>query len=177
MAVYTDVRTGLRNIAVAALSEFTSPQVIFSNSSGTEPSGSYVVVNILAIEQIGHRSNSSKLDSLGRLSTMVSYEVQAQYSFIGSASGDMAQSFTQRINNNQTSLNAQTANNLRVMRKSSLRRAPQLRDTKWVEYHNIDVTFSYNVVTQEAVDEIDVVIIQNQATNYTFTVPPGQAIP
>jgi hypothetical protein len=175
--VYTSVRSGLRNVALAALSEYTSPQVIFSNSSGTEPSGSYAVVNILNIVQIGHRSTSTLLDLNKNQATFVSYEVQAQYSFIGSESGDMAQSFTQRINNIQSSLNAQTTNKLGVMRKSSIRRSPQLRDTKWVEYHNIDVTFSYTVVTQEVTDEIDVVIIQNQVTNNTFTVPPGQVIP
>ena len=61
------------------------------------------------------------------------------------------------------------------MRKSSIRRAPQKRDTKWVEYHNIDVTFNYTVNTNQHVDVVDTVIIED--CNGRYTIPPDVVIP
>ena len=197
MAVYSDVRKAIRTTALASLSEFTNPQVIFSNSNGTEPAESYVVINILSINQIGHHSTSTLAsistgpeafgfdqqwdlhwsESTGYfLPVQVCYEILVQFSFIGSLSGDMAQSFTQRINNNPLSLEELKKNKLGLMRKSQIRRAPQKRDTKWVEYHNMDVTFNYIVTTQQAVDWIESVIIDSEQTG-VFTVPEGVVIP
>ena len=83
-----------------------------------------------------------------------------QFSFIGSLSGDMAQSFTQNINNNPLALEELKKQKLGLMRKSQIRRAPQKRDTKWVEYHNMDVTFNYVVITNQLVDVVEGVVIE-----------------
>ena len=66
-------------------------------------------------------------------------------------------------------------NKLGVMRKSQVRRAPQKRDTKWVEYHNIDVTFSYHVVSTDTVDIVDAVVVQ-QNNDPSFVVPENFVI-
>jgi len=86
----------------------------------------------------------------------------------------MAQSFTQRINNNPWSLEALGRNKLGLMRKSQIRRAPQKRDTQWVEYHNMDVTFNYIIQTQQLVDVVEHVIInlKTDDADNEFTVPP-----
>lgn len=173
MAVYGDVRKAIRLSAIAALSEFPTTPVIFSNTSGSEPAESYVVINILSISQQGHHVTSSKLDSQNRQATQVCYEVMVQLSFIGSKSGDMAQSFTQRINNNYKVFEDLTRNKLGVMRKSDIRRAPQKRQTKWVEYHNMDVTFSYIVLTQDVVDLIEAVVVEDVTAETIFRVPEG----
>lgn len=173
MSIYSSLEDGLYNTAVVALSEFPTVPAIFSFLSGTEPAESFVIINILSNTQIGHRSTSSLVSSGGLQSFQSFYEVMVQFSFCGSQSGAMSSSFNQRINNSQLVLQEQTRNNLGVMRKSPMRRAPQLRDTKWVEYHNLDVTFSYNVVTQEDVGIIEVVILENVLTQEIFTVPPG----
>jgi hypothetical protein len=197
MAVYSDVRKAIRTTALASLSEFTNPQVIFSNSNGTEPAESYAVINILRINQIGHHSTSTLAsistapeafgfdqqwdlhwsESTGYfLPVQVCYEILVQFSFIGSLSGDMAQSFTQRINNNPLSLEELKKNKLGLMRKSQIRRAPQKRDTKWVEYHNMDVTFNYIVQTIQPIDWVESVIVDSEQTG-VFTVPEGIIIP
>lgn len=178
MAIYTDVRAAIRKGAIAALSEFTNPVVIFSHSGGTEPAENYVVVNILNIEQQGHHSTSSLLNETTETQTIqASYEVLTQLSFIGSQSGDMSQSFTQRINNNCFVFEELGRNKLGVMRKSQIRRAPQKRDTKWIEYHNMDVTFSYTVVTTQEVDLIEAVIVENLTEPSIFRVPEGPIPP
>ncbi len=190
--LYTDLRKAIRASALGALTEFTDPKVIFSHSSGSEPAESYVVVNILSIEQQGHHMTSTLAaitgdfgygigmgegygdsDSTPKLAVQVAFEIMVQFSFIGSLSGDMAHSFTQRINNNPVALEELKKNKLGLMRKSQIRRAPQKRDTKWVEYHNMDVTFSYIVCSTQVVDMIEAVVVENQTEPSIFRVPEG----
>lgn len=177
MPIYSDVRQAIRKVAITALSEYPTTPVIFANSNGTEPAESYIVVNILNIEQQGHRVTSSKLDSTERQSIQVAYEVNVQFSFVGSLSGDMVQSFTQRINNNYKVFEDLKRNKLGVMRKSAIRRAPQKRETKWVECYNQDVVFSYIVMTQDVIDLIEAVVVENQTEPSIFRVPEGPIPP
>lgn len=173
--LFTQLRTNIRKVAITALSEYPSISnvVIFSNGNGTEPAESYVVINILEVRQIGQHNTSSKLDSQNRQAVQVAYEVMVQFSFIGSQSGDMSHSFNQRINNNYLVFEDLKRNKLGVMRKSNVRRAPQKRDTKWVEYHNMDVTFSYIAVTQDVVDLIEAVVVEDVTAETIFRVPEG----
>lgn len=182
MNIFTSVRTAIRNVSLKALDEFTTPLVIYSHSGGTEPAGSYVVVNILSVEQIGHHTSSGLAKANGLvydLSVTAAYEVNVQLSFVGSRSGEMAYSFYQRINNNPLVLEEASKNKLGFMRKSQVRRAPQKRDTTWVEYHNLDVTFSYHVVTKQVVGIIEGVVVQpvyNDVIEAEFTVPENLVI-
>lgn len=178
MNIYSEVRSAARNVAVVALNEFVNPLVIFSHENGNEPVGSYAVVNILSVQQIGHSTNSGLAKANGLvydLNITASYEVMCQLSFVGSQSGEMAYSFYQRINNNPLVFEELARNNLGVMRKSQVRRAPQKRDTKWVEYHNLDVTFSYHVVTKQVVDIIEAVVIEDN-NGVEFVVPDNFVI-
>jgi hypothetical protein len=171
--LFTQLRTNIRKVVITALSEYPTTPVIFSNSNGSEPAESYVVVNILGITQQGHHVTSSKLDSQDRQAVQVCYEVMVQLSFIGSLSGDMSHSFNQRINNNYLVLEDLKRNKLGVMRKSNIRRAPQIRETKWVEYHNMDVTFSYIAVTQDVVGIVEAVVVEDVTAETIFRVPEG----
>lgn len=182
MNIFTTVRAAIRNVTLKALDEFTTPLVIFSHSSGTEPSGSYVVVNILSVEQQGHHSSSGLTKANGldyELSVTAAYEVVCQLSFVGSQSGEMAYSFYQRINNNPLVFEELARNKLGVMRKSQVRRAPQKRDTTWVEYHNLDVTFSYHIVTKQLVDIVEGITVEgvyNDTIQDNFTIPEDLVI-
>jgi len=182
MNIFTTVRAAIRNVSLVALDEFVNPLVIYSHSNGSEPAGSYVVVNILSVEQQGHHSSSGLTKSNGldyELSVTAAYEVNAQLSFVGSQSGEMAYSFYQRINNNPLVFEELARNKLGVMRKSQVRRAPQKRDTTWVEYHNLDVTFSYHIVTKQVVDIVEGVVAQavyDGVTQPSFTVPENLVI-
>ncbi len=193
--LYSDVRKAIRTTALASLSEFPTAPIVFSHSGGTEPAESYVVVNILSIEQQGHHMTStlaeltgtygydlgwgeeySETDATHKLSVQVAYECLVQFSFIGSLSGDMAHSFTQRINNNPVALEELKKNKLGLMRKSQIRRAPQKRDTKWVEYHNMDVTFNYIAVTQQTVDIVEGVVIADETSEIPVIIKIPESI-
>ena len=174
--IYTDLRVGIRKAALAALSEFTNPIVIFSHENGPEPSVSYVVINILNIVQQGHHSTSTLVNDNGTLTFQVAYEVMAQLSFIGSLSGDMSQSFNNNINNNPLTRLELSRNKLGFMRKSQIRRAPQKRETKWVEYHNIDVTFSYVVITDQLIDAVEGVVIADETSEIPVIIKIPESI-
>lgn len=182
MNIFTSVRTAIRNVSLKALDEFTTPLIIYSHANGTEPVGSYVVVNILSVGQVGHHQSSGLAKANGLvydLSVTAAYEVNVQLSFVGSQSGEMAYSFYQRINNNPLVFEELARNNLGVMRKSQVRRAPQKRDTKWVEYHNLDVTFSYHVVTKQVVDIVEGITVEgvyNDTIQDNFTIPEDLVI-
>lgn len=174
--IYTDVRAAIRRSALAALSEFTNPIIIFSHEGGTEPAESYVVVNILNIEQQGRHITSTLTNTDEQLSIQAQYEILVQFSFIGSLSGDMAQSFTQRINNNPVALEELKKQRLGLMRKSQIRRAPQKRDTKWVEYHNMDATFNYTVNTNQLVDVVEGVVIADETSEIPVIIKIPESI-
>ena len=182
MNIYSTVRGAIRNVTLKALDEFVNPTVIFSHQSGNEPSGSYVTVSILNVDQTGRHVSSGLVEANGAKfeeTIKVSYEVTCQLSFVGSQSGEMAYSFYQRINNNPLVFEELARNKLGVMRKSQVRRAPQKRDTTWVEYHNLDVTFSYHIVTKQVVDIVEGVVAQavyDGVTQPSFTVPENLVI-
>lgn len=176
MGLYTDVRSSIRRVALSALSEFPNPQVIFSHLSGSEPSESYVVINILEDRQIGHHMTSTLADSSNQLSIQTSIEIMVQFSFIGSLSGEMCKSFSQRINNNPIALEDIKRNKLGILRKSQIRRAPQKRDTKWVEYHNIDVTFNYIANTNQVIDVVEGVVLEDNTSEIPLLIKIPESI-
>ena len=182
MNLYAGLRTAVRNVGLVALDEFVNPNLIFSHSNGNEPAGSYVTISILNVEQQGQHISSGLVEAnLTQYEQTVTTanEVMCQFSFVGSQSGEMAYSFCQRINNNPLVFEELARNNLGVMRKSQVRRAPQKRDTTWVEYHNLDVTFSYHVVTKQVVDIVEGITVEgvyNDTIQDNFTIPEDLVI-
>ncbi len=175
---YSEVRKAIRRAVIQSLIEYFPTEadqnnyIFFSHSNGTEPSNPFVVINILGIEQIGKHSTSTLADPTQNiLNIRASYEINVQFSFCGSTAGDMAQSFSQRINNNPLSFESLNKEKLSVMRKSNIRRAPQKRDTQWVEYFNQDVVFSYIINTQQVVDWVEAVVIESDISSSSGTEP------
>lgn len=175
MSIYSSVKQAIRKGAIAALSEYPTTPIIFSHNNGTEPAESYVVVNVLQIEQVGKGYTSTLVNELDELTIQANYNAYVQFSFIGSQSGEMSQSFTQRLNNVLVREEL-FKYGLGLRTKTNIRRAPQKRDTKWVEYHNMDVVFTYAVNTQQVVDVVEAVVIVDEITGEVFTVPPDFVI-
>ena len=180
--IYSDVRKAIRRAAIGSLLDFfpdtvtQDKYIVFSNSNGSEPAESYVVINILNIEQQGHHSTSTLTNEDEELTFQVTYEIMCQLSFIGSLSGDMAQAFTQNINNNPLARQELQKQKLGLMRKSQIRRAPQKRDTKWVEYHNMDVTFNYVVITNQLIDVVEGVVIADETSEIPVVIKIPESI-
>lgn len=176
MAIFTDLQEAIRLSVIAALPDYPTTLVKFSHDNGSEPSASYVVINVLNTEQQGHHSTSTLVNTDETLTFQVAYEIMCQFSFIGSLSGEMSQSFNNNINNNPLTRLELSRNKLGFMRKSQIRRAPQKRDTRWVEYHNIDVTFSYIVVTNQLIDSVDGVVIADETSEIPVIIKIPESI-
>lgn len=182
VGIYTSLQDAIRAVSVVALTEYPTTPVIFTHENGAEPPGSYVTISILNVEQQSQHTSSGLVEAnLTQYEQTITTanEVLCQFSFVGSQSGEMAYSFYQRINNNPLVFEELARNKLGVMRKSQVRRTPQKRDTTWVEYHNLDVTFSYHVVTKQVVDIIEGVVVQavyDDVTQSSFTVPKNLVI-
>ncbi len=192
MAAYSQIRKAVRRAVIQSLIEYFPTEaeqnelLFFSHTGGTEPSKPFVVINILSIEQIGKHSTSTLSNPADNmLYIRASYEMNVQFTFCGSTAGDMAQSFSQRINNNPFSFSSLNKEKLSVMRKSNIRRAPQKRETKWVEYFNQDVVFTYTLNTEQPVDWVEAVVIESDIKaspedtdpSVIFSVPEGIVYP
>lgn len=171
--IYSSLRKAVRNVALKALDEYPTTPIIFSHVNGAEPSESYVIITILDSEQQGHHSTSTLTEDGTEVLTYQSfYEIQVQFSFCGSLSGDLAYTFNQRINNSPWVIEELSRNNLGLMRKSNVRRAPQKRETQWVEFHNMTITFNYIVVSQEVVDVVEHILLGDDITGQEILIPP-----
>jgi hypothetical protein len=178
MGIYSDVEDALRLGTLKILEEeFPDTLVIFSHMNGAEPADPYVSIQLVTTEQIGRTQYSTFADEQENLHILVQYEVVAQFSFIGSTAGDMAFTFNQAVSNNVVMWEAFQKNNLAPLRKSVVRRVPVKRETNWVEYHNIDVTFSYAVKTVQPVDVVERVSFVDINTGETFVIPPLEPTP
>lgn len=183
MSIYSEVRQALRLGTLKVLDEyFPTPDaknkgIIFSHLSGSEPSTPYVVIQIVQVIQQGRTSYSSAAtDAEEELTIINHYKISVQFSFIGSTGGDMAYDFNNAVNNNVVMWEAFQKYNLSPVEKTPLRRVPVLRDTKWIEYENLDVVFTYAVKSTQAVDIVEQVVIKyaedESDTEETLYVPP-----
>jgi len=174
--IYQDLRVSLRKAAYTCLSEFfldeASAPIIFSHLNGPEPTSSYVIINILSATQKGRSYVSTLTNELGELAYIADYEISVQFAFCGNLSGEMAHSFSHKLGGNPVVRESLARNNLGYLRKSSIRRSPQRRETEWVEYNNMDVTFSYTVSSLQLVDVIEHVLLKDNTTGDEQIIPP-----
>lgn len=138
-------------------------QVIGSHQNGAEPSGTYVVVNVLSAERQGRadRSGMAEFNS-GRAKEYLtqSYETLVQLNFIGSIAGGVGTLFHSQYASNTPVREIFLRNNLAPRRISNLRRAPQLRDGNvWVNSFATDMSLGFTVMTVQDVDWADYITV------------------
>lgn len=183
MSIFSEVRTALREGTLVVLNDYfptaasKNSGIIYSHTNGTEPNKPYVVIQMGSLKQVDRTSYSTFADSQENLTIINHYEIMAQFSFVGSLAGDMAFDFQNAVSNNVVMWEAFQKFNLAPIRKSTLRRVPALRETKWIEYQNLDVTFSYAVKTTQKVDVVEHIRIVykddgNPDTEETLYIPP-----
>lgn len=184
MSIYSQVRQALRLGTLVVLNDYfpstdaKNKGIIYSHTSGTEPTTPYVVIQIVKVDQQGRTSYSTFAGEVDEKLTIVNhYKITAQFSFVGTLAGDMAYDFYNAVNNNVVMWEAFQKYNLAPVEKSTLRRVPALRETKWIEYENLDVVFTYAVKTTQSVDIIEHIRLtyaddENPDTEETLYIPP-----
>lgn len=176
MSIYSDMRNAVRLGTLEALSQsgYTTTPVIYSHQNGSEPAESYVVIQVVSLNQVGHSQHDTLTDESTperKISYKSFYEGVVQFTFAGSEAPSIAHDFLNSIPGNVVIREAYQKNNLAPMRKSTLRRAPQKRDTQWVEFFNVDVTFSYAVITTQTIDWVEHITIDINSGEI-ITIPP-----
>lgn len=197
MGIINDLKIATRLGTVEALTQsgYPSSPVIFSHQNSPEPSIPYCVINPLIINQIGRTEISTLTDDgywvedmdgeinysggqvfqaeqFKSLYYKTTYETQIQFTFAGSNAEDLAFYFHNAVCNNRTIAFVYRKNGLSPMRKSTLRRSPQKRDTKWVDFWNVDVTFLYAVVTKQDVDWVEHISVKDSDSDVVVYYPP-----
>lgn len=173
MAAYSELKSALYNTISRMV---PGTQVIWMYGEGTEPSSPYIGLHILSMDQIGreevgtYANETTEGSDVYTVSVKATYEAFVQVAFRGSTAGDLAHDFNQSLNNPLSWLKM-SENNLSKMRQSSIRNAPQLRDTKYVQAFNQDVTFAYAYNNDQEIDVIEQVIIINQITGDRYEIP------
>src|SRR3989337_2935738 len=103
MDIYSQARTKIRTSIIPIMLDFfpdTAKQnagIIFSHLNGSEPTVPYMIINILGIEQKGHHSTATLLNTDNELAISNFYEILVQFGFFGSTAGNMAHHFSNKV--------------------------------------------------------------------------------
>lgn len=132
--------------------------VIISHENGVEPTGSYVVINVLDMTQQGQAGKSSLLlyeQNQGKETFVKTYEALVQLNFLGSESSELSALFHNNWRANTPCREHFLRNNLAPRTISNLRRAPQLRESVWIKSFACDVRVGFVLRTIQDVDWAD----------------------
>ena len=174
MSFYSDLENALYDgtaNSLILLGHTTTP-VVFSNEGGVEPAETFCVINILRSQAIGRAFESTAIDPLVGLVYTQQYEITVRFSFFGSTSGEVSYDFFENINKNRLVRNKFQEHGISPVRKTDVRRVPQLRTTTWVDSFNLDVTFGFNYKSTQLVDWAEQVRIKDQKGSTTL-IPPS----
>lgn len=160
MDIYTSLEDRLWE-----LSNVISPDVpvVFGHENGREPSESYLMINVLSIEQEGESSIPALLNRNRKLDVRVWYSTLVQFSFYGSEAGKNAHNFIHLLNAPHAR-EEMSRSNVAILTKTRLRRNPQRRETEWVDAFSFDARFNYIVNTP-----LDVEHVESTVQDYRLT--------
>lgn len=174
VSIYEQLEDSLIDSFEEALPErYAGTPIIFSHGMGLEPKDTYIVLDIINMVQIGRTQTSTRASPKQEvdeeqidyeLTSKGDYEVTVQVSAIGKKAGAIATDLHHLINTTPVWEKFQL-NELYPIRKTDVRRSPVLRDTRWVERMNMDVTFTYSVYTKQDIDVIEKVGFKYEIIN------------
>lgn len=169
--MYTEIRNSIIKIVKACLVEYPNTVVRNSHQEDKLPAGTSLTVNILESSQEGRAQKSGRLSEAGKVTTIVPIEMQVGFSFTGSKAQEVAFSFYSRLMNGANYTDETTKQNIKVLRKTSLRRIPYPDGEKWVEYSNFNAVFYLMVGYSETVLPVKQVVVEDTNNQITFTIP------
>ena len=139
-------------------------QILNSHMNALEPDKTYVVFTLLNLEQIGSGSESIRVDRDDETLQSISHhhgEVQIQV--IGEKSSDIAGLLSWGLGNDRRAYDSFAYNKIRVFNiPKNIRRAPQKRDTQWVEGYSFDFKISLSLNTKYKYDWVEYVVINGE---------------
>ena len=175
-SIYEKLENAVRDVSLLANKNHPDTPVIFSHQNGSEPPQTFISVNLLRVEQQGKSSIAGRLNRDDTLDVRVVYDALVQISFLGDEAGKIAHDFLHYFNSPET-LEAMSKHKVALLRKTSLRRNPQRRDTRWVESFNFDATFNYIVNTPELITPVEHIVIDESYADDIRVIPPFPITP
>lgn len=163
MSIYEELEESLYN-AIEKTFQILGESIVitFSHQNGLEPTDNYVSINVLELTREGRASKSGM--AYFPATRAEEYAVQGysgliQLNFYGTGAGELSSLFHSQFMNNTPVRESFLRNNLAPRTISNLRRAPQLRDTVWVNAFAMDVRVGWAVRTIQDVDWADYVTV------------------
>lgn len=145
--------------------DITGVQTIIAYEDGLEPEGTYCVIDVLDVDQVGKTNKATFLKSRTEevLETMSHYSGLVQISVIGKESPMVASALHHHLTNNQVGKDVLDRNGLGVLRKSSLRKIPQQRESRWVNSFNMDLNVSFAIYTIQTYDWVEYITVNGNS--------------
>ena len=171
MSIYTKIEDSLYTAISKAFETLgKNVRVVLSHQNGPEPKGDYVSINVLSMEREGSASKSGMAaweNNQAKEYSVQAYDSLVQLNFFGDNAPDLATLFHSQWKSNTAVREHFLRNNLAPRIISGLRRAPQLRDTVWINSFAVDIRVGYAVRTIQDVDWVDRVVINDN--NFPIT--------
>ena len=161
MSIYEELEDSLYN-AIEKTFQILGESIVitFSHQNGPEPKGNYVSINVLELTRRASNSGMAYFPTTRAEEYAVQgYNGLIQLNFYGTGAGKLSSLFHSQFMNNTPVRESFLRNNLAPRTISNLRRAPQLRDTVWVNSFAMDVRVGWAVRTIQDVDWADYVTV------------------
>lgn len=139
-------------------------KIVYSNQNGLEPTNEYVVISALDIKQLGMKDEASYIDpnSEDILETVSHYTFCLRLSFMGDNSGNIGADFRHQLINNRKYFEIFQENKFGILKRTDLRRVPQLRESGWVESFNMDIDLSFAINTRQSYDWMEFITVNGE---------------
>lgn len=170
MSYYTEFEDALKQSCDLIFPDLPPGNVIFSDQDGAEPKGTYIDINVITLDQTGMASTPTLTNEAQKLLINANYEGLVRFIFTGKDSDSLASEFHFALDNiffwEQI-----RAKNLGIMRKGTVKRIPDKRETTIIKRFSLDVTFSFAVETEQYVNIIERITFSDDSLTGSFTIP------
>lgn len=149
---------------------YPTVRVFYAEADVLEPEKTYMIINILDVEQVGLTNEASYVFGPEEtLDTTTHYKVLVQFTITGDSSRIVAPDFRHNIINNRACSFEYNKENLAFLMRGKLRNVPYKRETQWVDCFNFDVEMSFALQTRQSHDWVEQVVINDDIIS-----PPTQ---
>lgn len=138
-------------------------KVVFSNYNNIEPKDTYLIIDPTDIKQIGRRDESSLVSCpTETITTSTHYVACLKITAFGKGAGNLGTHIHSSITNTRTAFDELHKNRLAVLKKSSLRRNPQLRETEWIDAFVFDLDLTFSIYTRYTYDWVEYITVNGE---------------
>lgn len=147
---------------------YNTPLVIFKNQNAPEPNKTYCAIYIINLTEKGRATKSFFLqdvpgdETVGKHYAQQHFNATLQVTSVGLQSGDMAYAVKQALKNSILTGEDFLKEGLSFISATEVRSNPQLRETRWVETFNFDLTLGFSVQQTEDLNWVEFITVNGE---------------